>query len=66
MILVTDKLRENQLRWYGRILKRPIEAPVRNVEAIQVEGYRKGGDRFKKCLIETLWDTDLGLSFGSW
>ncbi|PKA62166.1 isoleucyl-tRNA synthetase [Apostasia shenzhenica] len=31
---IEDKLRESQLRWFGHINRRPIEAPVRKIELL--------------------------------
>ena len=35
--LIEDKMRENRLRWFGHIERRPMDAPVRRVERIDIE-----------------------------
>lgn len=64
MTPITSKLRENRLRWYRHVLRRPIDALVRKVKALQVKSHRRGRDRPKKCLRE-IFSSDmskLGLS----
>ena len=34
------KMRENRLRWFGHVQRKPIEAPVRRIKTIIVEGKR--------------------------
>ena len=34
---IEDKMRENRLRWFGHIRRRPMDAPVRRVEKIDIE-----------------------------
>ncbi|XP_071704173.1 uncharacterized protein [Rutidosis leptorrhynchoides] len=40
---INDKLREEQLRWFGHVRRRPLTAPVRRVEALTVDGVRRRG-----------------------
>ena len=37
-----EKIRENQLRWFGHIQIRPINAPVRKRDIIHIEGNARG------------------------
>ena len=34
---IEDKMRENRLRWFDHIGRRPMDAPVRMVEKIDIE-----------------------------
>ena len=34
---IDEKMRENHLRWFGRVQRRAIDAPVKKSELIQVE-----------------------------
>lgn len=54
MVPTTDKLRENQLRWCGLVLRKLVDALIRKAETIQVKDHRKGRDRPKQYLLETL------------
>nr|GEU96845.1 retrovirus-related Pol polyprotein LINE-1 [Tanacetum cinerariifolium] len=40
---IVDKMREWRLRWFGHVKRRPRNAPVRRVEAMEVEGSRRRG-----------------------
>ena len=64
MAPIGDKLRENRLRWFGHVSRRPIDAPVRKVEMININGSRKGRGRPKKSLKEVIKNdlSSLGLS----
>ena len=37
---LSSKMRENRLRWFWHVQRKPIEAPVRRIETIIVEGKR--------------------------
>ncbi|XP_071739938.1 uncharacterized protein [Rutidosis leptorrhynchoides] len=40
---INDKLREERLRWFGHVRRRPLTANVRRVEALTVDGvWRRG------------------------
>ena len=39
---IEEKMRENQLRWFGHIQRRPTNAPVRKSDAIHIEGNARG------------------------
>jgi Reverse transcriptase (RNA-dependent DNA polymerase). len=44
---IQDKLRENRLRWFGHVKRRPITAPVRKSELINIAGNARGRGRPK-------------------
>ena len=44
---IEEKMRENQLRWFGHIQWRPIHAPFRKSDAIHIEGNAKRQGRPK-------------------
>ena len=52
---LSAKMRENRLRWFGHVQRKPIEAPVRRIETIIVEGKRSRG-RPKKTWVEQIKD----------
>ena len=37
VVLIENKMRENRLRWFGHVGRRPIDALVRRVEKIDIE-----------------------------
>ena len=52
--LISDKIRENRLRWFGHVQQRPMIAPVRWSETIQVEGARRTRGRPKLTWVEVV------------
>nr|GEY69047.1 TMV resistance protein N [Tanacetum cinerariifolium] len=38
---IINKMREERLRWFGHVKRRPQSAPVRRVEALVVDGMRR-------------------------
>ena len=44
---IEEKMRENRLRWFGHIQRRPTNAPVRKSDAIHIEGNTRGRGRSK-------------------
>ena len=52
--LTEDKMRENCLRWFGHIGRRPMDAPVRRVEKIDIEQGKKLRGRPKMTWIEVV------------
>lgn len=44
---IEDKLRENRLRWFGHVQRRPVDAPVRKSDRIVVPGDGRGRGRPK-------------------
>lgn len=41
MTPITNKLRENWIRWYKHALKRPVDAPIKKLEGLPKEGHRR-------------------------
>src|SRR4029450_2942072 len=39
---IEDKMRENQLRWFGHVQRRPLTASVRKSDMVQIEGNARG------------------------
>ncbi|KAM2624013.1 hypothetical protein TB1_031028 [Malus domestica] len=51
---IEGKMRENRLRWFGHVQRRPTDAPIRRCDyGTEVQG-RKGRGRPRKTLEETL------------
>ena len=66
-------MRENRLRWFGHVQRKPIEAPVRRIETIIVEGKRSRGrpkitwvEQIKDDLSELHLSEDLTRDRNSW
>ena len=51
---IEDKMRENRLRWFGHVGRRPIDAPVRRVKKIDIEQGKKLKGRPKMTWIEVV------------
>jgi len=49
---IVDKLRENRLRWFGHVRRRPEGAPVRRVEEWDHGGIKRGRGRPKMTWLE--------------
>ena len=47
-------MRENHLRWFGHVGRRPIDAPVRRVEKIDIEQGKKLRGRPKMTWMEVV------------
>ncbi|PHT60732.1 hypothetical protein CQW23_03095 [Capsicum baccatum] len=45
---VENKMREVRLRWFGHVIMRGTDAPVRRCERLALEGFMRGGGRSKK------------------
>ncbi|CAL5393655.1 unnamed protein product [Camellia sinensis] len=45
VVPIGDKLRENRLRWFGHIQRRPTEAVVKRCDTVTVDGSVKGNGR---------------------
>ena len=60
---IKDKVREGQLRWYGYVHRRPLEAPVRAWEDILVPNARRGRGQSRLTWVDVVrYDfQDLGL-----
>nr|GEW32175.1 hypothetical protein [Tanacetum cinerariifolium] len=70
---IVDKMREGRLRWFGHVKRRPRNAPVRRVEAMEVEGSRQRGrpklrweDRLKMDMKEFLLSEDMTSDRNAW
>ena len=54
VVEIEGKMRENRLRWFGHVQRRPIDALVRRCDhETEVQG-RRGRGRPRKTLEETL------------
>ena len=51
---IEEKMRENRLRWFGHIQRRPINVPVRKSDVIHIEGNDRGRGRPKLTWIEII------------
>ena len=45
---IEEKMRENRLRWFDHVQCRPIDAPVRRVERINLGQVKRAQERPKK------------------
>ncbi|PHT86511.1 Brefeldin A-inhibited guanine nucleotide-exchange protein 5 [Capsicum annuum] len=43
-----DKIREGRLRWFGHMMRRGMDAPVRRYERLALDGFRRSRGRPKK------------------
>ncbi|GJV07035.1 ataxia telangiectasia mutated family protein [Tanacetum coccineum] len=66
-------LREGRLRWFGHVRRRPRSAPVRRVEALDVDGRRRRDrpklrweDRVKLDMKELLLSEDMTFDRNEW
>ncbi|KAM3306035.1 hypothetical protein P3S67_012905 [Capsicum chacoense] len=51
---VEIKMREGRLRWFGHVMRRGMDAPVRRCERIALDGFRQGRGRPKKYWGEVI------------
>ncbi|CAL5409645.1 unnamed protein product [Camellia sinensis] len=51
---IEDKLRENRLRWFGHIQRRPTEAVVKRCDAVMVDGSVRGRGRPRLTLTSVI------------
>ncbi|GJY77956.1 ataxia telangiectasia mutated family protein [Tanacetum coccineum] len=70
---IIHKMREERLRWFGHVKRRPQTAPVRRVEALFVDGLRRRGrpklrweDRLKQDMKELLLSEDMTSDRNAW
>nr|GEV20937.1 hypothetical protein [Tanacetum cinerariifolium] len=70
---IIDKMREERLRWFRHVRRRPQSALVRRVEAMLVEGSRRRGrpkhrweDRLKQDMKELLLSEDMTFDRNKW
>ncbi|KAI0497184.1 hypothetical protein KFK09_020406 [Dendrobium nobile] len=52
--LVEDKIRESNLKWFGRIKRRPSNDPVRKVDVLDLTYVKKDRGRPKKTWFENI------------
>ena len=51
---IQDKMRESRLRWFGHVQRRPLTAPVRKCEVLDLGDFRRGRGRSKKSWKEVI------------
>ena len=51
---IEEKMRENCLRWFGHVRRRPTDAPVRRVKRIKLGQVKRAQGRPKKTWIEVI------------
>ncbi|CAL5439689.1 unnamed protein product [Camellia sinensis] len=51
---IEDKLRENRLRWFGHIQRRPTDAVVKRCDAVTVDGSVRGRGRPRLTLTSVI------------
>ena len=51
---IEKKMRENRLRWFGHVRRRPTDAPVRRVEHINLGQVKRAQERPKKTWMEVI------------
>ncbi|PHT37180.1 hypothetical protein CQW23_24880 [Capsicum baccatum] len=51
---VEYKMREVRLRWFGHVMRRGMDAPVRRCERLALDGFRRGRGRPKKYWGEVI------------
>ncbi|KAF3623633.1 putative 60S ribosomal protein L18-1 [Capsicum annuum] len=51
---VEDKMREGRLRWFGHVMRRGTDTPVRRCENLALDGFRRSRGRPKKYWREVI------------
>ncbi|KAM3281288.1 hypothetical protein P3S67_028309 [Capsicum chacoense] len=51
---VENKIRKVRLRWFGHVMRRGMDAPVRRCERLALDGFRRGRGRPKKYWREVI------------
>jgi len=51
---IEEKMRENYLRWFGHVQRRPTDAPVRRVKRIKLGQVKRAQRRPKKTWMEVI------------
>ncbi|KAM3375418.1 hypothetical protein P3S68_014132 [Capsicum galapagoense] len=54
VVSVEDKMREVRLRWFGHVMRRGRDAPVRRCERLVLDGFKRGRGRPKKYWREVI------------
>ena len=49
---IEEKMRENRLRWFGHVQRRPTDAPVRRVKRIKLGQVKRAQGRPKKTWMK--------------
>ena len=51
---IEEKMRENFLRWFGHVRRRPTDTPVRRVERINLGQVKRAQGRSKKTWMKVI------------
>jgi len=51
---VENKMREIRLRWFGHVMRRGMDVPIRRCERLALDGFRRGRSRPKKYWGEVI------------
>ena len=51
---IEEKIRQNRLRWFGHVRRRPTDAPLRRVERIKLGHVKRAQRRPKKTWMEVI------------
>jgi len=51
---IEEKMRENRLRWFGHVRRKPTDAPVRRVERIKLGQVKRAQGRSKNTWMEVI------------
>ncbi|PHU11568.1 hypothetical protein BC332_18498 [Capsicum chinense] len=54
VVSVEEKMREVRLRWFGHVMRRDTDAPVRRCERLALDGFKRGRGRPKKYWREVI------------
>ncbi|PHT76944.1 hypothetical protein T459_20466 [Capsicum annuum] len=52
---VKNKMREVRLRWFGHVMRRGMDAPVRRCERLALDGFRRGRDAQLELELNDNW-----------
>ena len=51
---VEDKMRQGSLRWFGHVMRRETDTPIRRCERLALDSFRRGRGRPKKYWGEVI------------
>jgi hypothetical protein len=54
VVSIAEKMREARLRWFGHVRRRPVDAPVRRCENLNILGFKRNRGRPKKTWGEVI------------